>query len=317
MPNGPQPRVLNAPPFDPNAQADTQNYFARNHTNRRLPSAVELASRLEEARTSAKLLVQVVTNTPASEVLDNELIKEFADRCQSASRSIQAYMIADDPAPDNDTMESLIDTNEQLQSALNQHQRTVLGARKQLGIGSRSENATPSPAPEDVNGHPRQQNWPTSDPMATSAGLSPPPVPSRTGNGKGKAAELYAPSGPSGSNKSLPEAPGEDPFRDPQPEGSSSKAGSSSALDLSEPPRLGVEPYHPGFNPTPSYLGRQESAVGKVTMHGASGSLDQQEQASGQTLTPPRPQLKKDDEGDDDDDLYDSTPKRKEPMYRY
>lgn len=304
---------MNAPPFDPNAQVETQNYFARNHTNRRLPNPVELASRLEEARTSAKLLTQVVTNTPASEVLDNDLIKEFADRCQSASRSIQAYMVADDPSPDNDTMEHLIDTNEQLQSALNQHQRAVLGARKQLGIGARSENTTPSPESAEVNGFSRQQNWLGSEPMAAPAGLNPPPLPSRTGNGKGKATELYAPSGPSGSDKSLVEAPGEDPFKDPLPEGSSSKAGSSTALDLSEPPRLGFEPYHPGFNPTPSYLGRQESAVGKVAMHGASGSVEPPEPATEQSLTVPQPQRQR----DDDDDIYDSTPKQKEPMYRY
>lgn len=45
-------------------------------------------------------------------------------------------MNATDPAPDNDTMESLIDTNEQLQQSLNHHQRAVLNAKKQLGLGS-------------------------------------------------------------------------------------------------------------------------------------------------------------------------------------
>ncbi|KAK3489115.1 uncharacterized protein B0T23DRAFT_193355 [Neurospora hispaniola] len=113
-----------------------QEYFHRAQHTSRLPDPVELANRLEEARTSAKLLEQVVACTPPHEILSNDLIKEFADRCTSASRSIQEYMSATDPAPDNDTMESLIDTNEQLQQSLNHHQRAVLNAKKQLGLGS-------------------------------------------------------------------------------------------------------------------------------------------------------------------------------------
>lgn len=115
-------QMMTAPPVD----RHSQNYFARNHTSRRLPDPIELAGRLEEARTSAKLLQQVVTNTPPAEILGNDLIKEFAERCQSASRSIQGYMTSENPAPDNETMESLIDTNEQLQTALNLHQRAML-----------------------------------------------------------------------------------------------------------------------------------------------------------------------------------------------
>ena len=106
---------------------------------------MELASRLEEARTSATLLHQVVSSTAPGEVLQNDLIKEFSDRCTSASRSIQGYMTSENPSPDNETMENLIDTNEQLQQALNQHQRAVLNARKHLGLGERSENPSPSP----------------------------------------------------------------------------------------------------------------------------------------------------------------------------
>ncbi len=45
-------------------------------------------------------------------------------------------MTARNPGPDNDTMESMIDTNEQLQQALNLHQRALLNARKQMGTDS-------------------------------------------------------------------------------------------------------------------------------------------------------------------------------------
>ncbi|KAJ4419313.1 hypothetical protein N0V85_001069 [Neurospora sp. IMI 360204] len=122
-----------------------QEYFQRTHHTPRLPDPVELANRLEEARTSAKLLEQVVACTPPQEILSNDLIKEFADRCTSASRSIQEYMSATDPAPDNDTMESLIDTNEQLQQSLNHHKRAVLNAKKQLGIGSPGSESVSRP----------------------------------------------------------------------------------------------------------------------------------------------------------------------------
>jgi len=134
------PRTLNAPPFDPHSQ----NYFSRNHTNRRLPEPRELASRIEEARTSAKLLTQLTQSTPPSELLQNDLIREFSDRCQSASRSIQAYMVAENPAPDNDTMLTLIETNDQLALAMSKHQRAVLQARKTLGLGSESGGVSPA-----------------------------------------------------------------------------------------------------------------------------------------------------------------------------
>ncbi|KAH0556522.1 hypothetical protein GP486_005594 [Trichoglossum hirsutum] len=123
------PRTLNAPPF---GQAPQQNYFARNHKTRGLPPAPELAGRIEEARTSAKLLLQVVQSTPPSEILGNDLIKEFANRCGAASRSVQGYINAEDPAPDDDTLLTLIETNDQLSLAMSKHQRAVLQARKAL-----------------------------------------------------------------------------------------------------------------------------------------------------------------------------------------
>ncbi|KAK5656514.1 hypothetical protein OQA88_4491 [Cercophora sp. LCS_1] len=237
----PVPRVLNAPPSD----RQNQEYFSRSHSNRKLPNPVELANRLEEARTSAKLLEQVVGCTPPSEILANDLIKEFADRCLSASRSIQGYMTAD-PSPDNDTMESLIDTNEQLQNALNQHQRAVLQAKKQLGLGERSSTSSPAVGQPD-HGGPWQAS-PTSD-SESNRGV-PPPLPSRKalGSGKGKATEPWEgpTAGPSRSNNGTPHNDDADPFRDPVPESSSSRQADNGR----ELPRLPYEPFHPGFSPT-------------------------------------------------------------------
>lgn len=297
------PRTLNAPPVNPHSQ----NYFARSHSNRRLPDPVELASRLEEAKTSAKLLQQVVTNTPPIEVLDNDLIKEFADRCTSASRSIQIYMTAEDPSPDNDTMESLIDTNEQLQASLSLHQRAMLNARKLVAQMEPVPQEPPSrnsvsPLESERNGY--------------GNGLEPPPVPSRKSSGKGKERE-YEPviAGPSRTH--TPAIENDDPFKDPDEEhsrlasraavGSGSGSGSGAASNYLGEPRLSYEPFHPGFDSTPSYLGRQESALGKETMHGGAGNSASDTRGS---------------RGDDESngsDIYDSTPaaKQKEPIYRY
>ncbi|KAF7915169.1 uncharacterized protein EAE98_011254 [Botrytis deweyae] len=270
------PRTLVAPPFDPNAQ----NYFGRNHHTHRLPPPHELSSRIEEARTSAKLLSQVVQSTPPSELLANELIREFADRCQSASRSVQAYMVSENPAPDNDTMETLIETNEQLSKAMNQHQRAVLHARKLMGLG----------------------NGDSTPPAGTNSGFTPPPGPPPNqvskpipSNGK----RSVPPIPPPGDIAPMDDEDDErNPFSDPEPNSSRRPPFPSDA-----PPKttgqfndtLGVEPYHPGFKETKSYVGRQDSSIGNVTMHAAVNEVSD----------------------DEDDEPRYSVAQGKQPVYRY
>ncbi|PMD33530.1 hypothetical protein L207DRAFT_571652 [Hyaloscypha variabilis F] len=259
----PGPRVMNAPPFDNNSQ----NYFSRNHHSRSLPAPHELSSRIEEARTSAGLLSQVVQSTPPSEILTNELLREFADRCQSASRSIQAYMIAENPSPDNDTMETLIETNEQLTSAINKHQRAILSARKAAGLGNGSPSSTPPPGRTD-SGFAAPPGPP---PNRTQSGFAPPPgpPPTQTRPTRKPAPQIpppgdYAPTG-------LDEED-ENPFSDPRENGKKIPP-----FPEDKPPaatgqfndRLGIEPYHPGFKETKSYVNRQDSSTGNVTMHAA------------------------------------------------
>ncbi|KPM39281.1 hypothetical protein AK830_g7287 [Neonectria ditissima] len=275
----PPPIAQGQTPYNPHSQ----NYFARSHTNKRLPDAVELASRLEEARTSAKLLEQVVMNTPPTEMLNNDLIKEFADRCQSASRSIQGYMVSENPTPDNETMENLIDTNELLQTALNQHKRSVLNSRKHLGLGQRTDSGTPISISQSNGSDTEILN----DQRLSDSDSHNPPLPERhhsptgNGNGKGKETDNYPP--PPGPPPGIPST-------------SSSHAGPSNG-DFSEP-------FHPGFTTTDSYLDRQDSAIGKVAMHGAAPS----EPAD------PRAPTRRADDVSDEDDLYDAPPK---PIYRY
>lgn len=286
----PPAQMMNAQPFD----QGSQNYFARAHNNNRLPSPAELANRLEEARTSAKLLQQLVANTPSTEVLNNDLVKEFADRCLSASRSIQGYMTAENPGPDNETMETLIDVNEELQQALNSQKRAALSARKELGIGDRSQNPSPSPQPE-TNGSSAPATYAPGGAYTGAGGAFPsaaPAIPRKPAPGKGKGRQeptrpehVAPPPGPPPGRAALgPVSPLSaddddeyDPFRDPEPAApSATQRGKAPAKPVLEQPNLDSEPFHPGFGqPTQSYLGRQDSAMDKIQMHGAgSGSYD-------------------------------------------
>lgn len=287
------PRTLNAPPF----QGNEQNYFSRNHHSRRLPQPHELSSRIEEARTSAGLLSQVVQSTPPSEIIQNELVREFADRCQSASRSIQAYMIAENPSPDNDTMETLIETNEQLNKAMNQHQRAILSARKAAGLG----NGEPTPPPRPDAGFAPPPGPP---PGRTSSGFAAPPGPPPTlSNPPPRKAVKNQPPIPPPGDYAPTGSDDENPFSDPK---TSTTRTHNPPFPKDEPSsntgqfndRLGIEPYHPGFRETPSYMGRQDSSMGNVAMHAA---------------VPETPH-------EDDEDRragYGVQPGTKEPVYRY
>ncbi|KAJ5204733.1 uncharacterized protein N7498_005612 [Penicillium cinerascens] len=110
-----------------------------------LPNAGELAARVEEARNSAKLLTQFVQTTPQAEIEENELIKEFVDRCRTSSRLIQSYIHSINPSPDEDTLLTLIEANDEISVAMSQQQRAMLKARKARGAMSPNSNVnTPS-----------------------------------------------------------------------------------------------------------------------------------------------------------------------------
>ncbi|KGO75623.1 Uncharacterized protein PITC_050530 [Penicillium italicum] len=130
-----------------------------------LPNPVELAARIEEARNSAKLLTQFVQSTPPVELEDNDLIKEFVDRCGTASRLIQGYIHTNNPPPDEDTLLTLIETNDEISVALSQQQRAMLKARKIRGSSS--------PIQSNLN-----SSSPTSQAVAPAAmTFAPPPGP--------------------------------------------------------------------------------------------------------------------------------------------
>ncbi|KAK3116771.1 hypothetical protein LTR53_002537 [Teratosphaeriaceae sp. CCFEE 6253] len=140
-----------APPQQPQYQPaytnGSQQYGGargQGYSRHQLPPPFELASRVEEARNTAKILMQLIQSTPPDEVMANELIKEFSERCQSAQKSMHGYIGCDSPPPDDDTLQTLIETNEQLSLASSRYQRAVLAARRAMG--------TMSPPPQGMGG---------------------------------------------------------------------------------------------------------------------------------------------------------------------
>ncbi|KAE8311301.1 hypothetical protein BDV41DRAFT_578786 [Aspergillus transmontanensis] len=144
----------------PQPQQPRPDYFGA-HQAGTLPPPDELAARITEAKTSAKLLVQFVQSTPPAEMAENELIKEFSDRCRSASQTIQQYIHSTNPPPDEDTLLTLIEANDELSMSLSRHQRALLNARRALG---QSDSQSPSPS--------------ETTPLGGSSAI-PPPVPPR------------------------------------------------------------------------------------------------------------------------------------------
>ncbi|KAH7080959.1 hypothetical protein FB567DRAFT_116900 [Paraphoma chrysanthemicola] len=322
------PRKLNAPAW--NGQHISGGFSSGGgHSSRSkgLPPPVELAGRIEEARTSAKLLLQLVQSTPANELIGNDLVKEFAERCTAAQRSIQGYIACDNPAPDDDTMLTLIETNEQLSLAASKHQRAVLQARRVHGgpspsppISQVNSNNIPTGVPPhvyDAPGLPPRNDAPSLPPIntaTTESGYVPPPNPSypppQDSNFGAPANTSYAapptssyspppttnyappPTNPVAyKNDELPlppslQAGGQ---RQPGPPASDDPFADHHTSTYTPPPGAinnprsngydgSPEPYHPGYQSTPSYLGRQESSTNNLTMHGAAPRITEEEE---------------------------------------
>lgn len=121
-------------------------------------------------------------STPPGELQGHELIKEFVQRCQSASTSVQGYIHSTTPPPDEDTLLTLIETNDQLSTALSRHQRALLQAVRTTsanstystpgGGGGGGGTLFDAPPPSTVS-PPSGRNPPFSSPYAAPPG--PPP----------------------------------------------------------------------------------------------------------------------------------------------
>lgn len=301
-------RSLNAPGWGTGQQPSGGfSSGGRSHANG-LPSPVELAGRIEEARTSAKLLLQLVQSTPSNELIGNELVKEFAERCTAAQRSVQGYIACDNPAPDDDTMLTLIETNEQLSLAASKHQRAVLQARRLVGASPSPpvQQAPPQQAPPTLppirtppsgvpsNSYEQPVMPPRNDvqapspmdslprdpydplPNAASYGLPPAQAPALQSQNDGNFPASLQAAPDRQRDNSVPEQPDENPFADHY-------------TSTYTPPTNGYggssNSYHPGYQSTPSYMQRQESSANNLTMHGA-GSPIQEENAGQRPRTP-------------------------------
>lgn len=105
-----------------------------------LPPMQELTSRISEAQTSAKVLEQILLSTPTVDVPTHELIREFAQRCKLALRSIQGFLATDEATLDEGTTTTLIETNDLLSSALEKHRKAVNEAKEALARQERERD---------------------------------------------------------------------------------------------------------------------------------------------------------------------------------
>lgn len=246
------------------------SHSSRNHKPAGLPPPHELAQRVEEARTSSKLLLQVVQSTPPAELLGNELVKEFVERCQSASRSIQGYIHSDNPAPDADTLLTLIETNDQISTAISRHQRAYLQARRLTGAVNTTPN--PSAATGGLFEVPGSQPSSVSTPRSLNSPLPPPP-------------RRYTQPQPQ------PQPQPQDPFDDRhesdlprvdtmyaplEPKNYGISASSGQHNGTTHNPTV----YHTDFQPMSPYDDRQEYAANHRTMHGAGATTAMNEAVS-------------------------------------
>ncbi|KIW55029.1 hypothetical protein, variant [Exophiala xenobiotica] len=330
-----RPSNYRVPPPPPSGQYQYQQHGS-GRRRETLPPPEELVSRIEEAKTTARLLVQTVQSTPQSELLANDLVSEFADRAKNAQRSIQNFMNCQNPAPDPDTMLTLIETNDQLNIAMSKHQRTVLQARKSNGLATPSPQPSGEPPAEQNHSQLPQHNlgqnvysssslhdnrpYPTSPPRRqdtipspvsppreeTPEHFAPPPGPPPGARGAVRNqsppmnydyADAYsAPEqAPPIPQRVRPQSQAfaygvpENPFTDDAGNGPDQKQ-SNGLIDLSDetPPSRAQQssgnqfiselsseqhrpgPYNANYQPTQSYMARQDSSAAHLTMHGSS-----------------------------------------------
>lgn len=269
----------NNPPLAPSQQEPNQRVFGKN----RLPPLDELATRIEEAKNTAKILLQLVQSTPTEDITANDLIKEFAERCQTAQRSMQEYINCDSPPPEDDTLQTLIEVNEQLSLALSRHQRAVLAARRSAGT------ATPSPNPSQNSAYPppppQQQQTQYAEPVNLLAPVIPARPTAEPSTSSFPDFETFeAPPGPPPSKVAAypsaePQYQSYNPFADPatpsssfaQPQTQTYHGDLGPSQSTASPPRPSLgDAYYQGV--TPSYMGRQASAADGLTMHGGGDS---------------------------------------------
>jgi hypothetical protein len=332
------PRMSRGPGGYSSGQGYSQNNERIIQRNQ-LPPAHELASRIEEARNTAKILLQLIQQSPPEELVGNELVREFNERCQAAQKSMQVYINCDSPPPDDDTMLTLIETNEQLSLAGSRYQRAVLTAKRQLGTAPSvttspeamndgygaftsppaagqaeslfkaaptaapandyAEDSPVSPILQQTHSSGHSQYAPSSNNNTYQVPSGPPPRHQHTPSSN---SSIYVSNNPqeatsnpfldpvehSNNSPALamppPPPPSRKPATEPSPttysytSNSPTTSASGQPPEKAAPPTESYSPQRPKIGPyhnsgvTPSYMGRQASALNGLTMHGAEGS---------------------------------------------
>ncbi|KAK9373448.1 uncharacterized protein V1513DRAFT_158746 [Lipomyces chichibuensis] len=99
----------------------------KNSPSRHEPVSQEkLDDVVEEGKTSASLLRQVVSTTPPVEISGSPLVMEFYERCVQLSTKIQSYLSRDSVPPlDESTIMTLISANDTIGTALEAHKAAL------------------------------------------------------------------------------------------------------------------------------------------------------------------------------------------------
>ncbi|EPE04606.1 gat domain-containing protein [Ophiostoma piceae UAMH 11346] len=128
----PQQMPMQQQPSAPPMMTRTER---RHGSSATLPKPRELRRRLDEAKTTAGVLADIVNTTTPSGLLKHDLADDLVARCRRAASQVLEYLDTKDPFPDNQEMAALLSTHEVLQQTLRHYYGAVLEARKAVNIG--------------------------------------------------------------------------------------------------------------------------------------------------------------------------------------
>ncbi|CAK7204277.1 hypothetical protein SEUCBS139899_007032 [Sporothrix eucalyptigena] len=147
--------------------------YERGHSSAAtLPKPRELRKRLDEAKTTAGVLADVVNTTTPAVLLKHDLADDLSARCRRATNQVLEYMNTRDPIPDNHEMAALLATHEVLEQTLHHYHRAVLEARKSLGVGEMRRSADGNVAAEMTPAGKGKANAPQSPVTAGPSGTN-------------------------------------------------------------------------------------------------------------------------------------------------
>lgn len=94
------------------------------HETRPVP-AETIPELVQEAKSSASLLLQLVQTTAPAQISGSPLVLEFYERCVRLSSKIQSYLARDNVNMSEEVIADLIDSNEHLSAAVDAHSNAL------------------------------------------------------------------------------------------------------------------------------------------------------------------------------------------------